>query len=205
MLNFFQPTQLSKFQLSNEISPILLNNGIARQLPDSVMPITAILQAGGENGFTYSDYFAHFKNIANGTLAEWQIAEYPFASLVMAANAMIQMPLRISMLMICPAQTDPDRNYIAKEDILTSLQNQIQTHVSQGGTFTVVTPSFTYTEVLLKQIRDVSHQHDKQVQTVWQWDFEQPLITTTGAQQALGNFLGKAEAGLPTPTTWDKK
>ncbi len=202
--NPLQPTLLTGFQYYNEISPIYLNNGIARVVPDKVISITAILEPRGQTDLLYSAFFAHFQNLPNGTLAEWKIAEYPFASLVMAANAMIQMPLRISMLMICPAQTDKNRNFIAKQSLLTSLKNLIQTHILLGGTFTVVTPSYTYPDVLLLQIRDVSDQNDKQVQTKWQFDFEQPLVTAQGAEKALGIFLNKAEEGLPTPTTWDK-
>jgi hypothetical protein len=194
---------LSQFQLSNEISPIILTGGIANGLPNQAMMITDLTDPGGTNGFEYNDYFAHFKNLPNGTLADWQIAEYPFASLVMAANAMIQMPLKISMQMLCPVQNDPNRDYLAKQSVLTNLQNQIQTHVSLGGTFTVVTPAYTYSDVLLVNIRDTSPPSDKQVQLIWQLDFVQPLITTAGEQQALGNFMTKAANGLPTLPTWN--
>jgi hypothetical protein len=193
---------VSQFQLSNELSPIILQGGLAEELADGVMPITAITEGTGAP-LRYEDYFAHFHNLPNGTLSEWQIAQYPFASLVMAANAVIQMPLKISMIMKCPAQNNPQNNYFAKGSILTILKNQIETHVLMGGTFIVVTPAFTYTDVLLRQIRDVSPPSDKQVQTMWQWDFEQPLLSDEGAQRVLGNMLGKAEAGLPTPTTWN--
>jgi hypothetical protein len=167
------------------------------------MPIIDITEPGGTDGFRYEDYFAHFKNLPNGTLADWQIAEYPFASLVMAANAVVQMPLRISMQMICPVQNALNRNYFSKVTILTTLQNQIQTHILAGGSFIVVTPGYTYNDVLLRNIRDITSHNDKQVQAIWQWDFEQPLITTTGAEQALGNFMSKAERGLPTPPSWN--
>lgn len=195
---------LTQFQLQNEISPIVLMGGLAQQLQDG-MKITDLTEPGGDAstvGYTYDDYFAHFKPVSGGTLAEWGIAEYPFASLIMAANAVIQNPLKISMLMICPAQTDTERNYISKSQRLTNLQNQIQTHISLGGTFIVVTPAFTYDNVLLRSIRDVSPPSDKQVQFIWQWDFEQPLITTSGAQQALGFFASKAQDGLPTLPSW---
>jgi hypothetical protein len=196
---------ISTFQLQNEISPILLQDGIAQGLPDGVMAITDLTEPGGTGGFTYSDYFAIFKNLPNSTLADWQIAEYPFASLVMAANAVIQMPLKISMVMICPIQNEPGRNYFAKTSILTALKTQLQTHVLMGGTFTVVTPAYTYTDLLLRQIRDTSSPSDKQVQFSYQWDFEQPLITESGASQVLGTFAGKVEAGLPTPTSWNQQ
>jgi hypothetical protein len=196
---------LTQFQLSNEISPIVLMHGIAESEPDSALLISDLIETGGTNGFLYNDYFAHFKPVSGGTLADWGIAEYPFASLIMAANAIIQNPLKISMLMICPAQNDANRNYLAKTSILTNLQNQIQTHINLGGYFTVITPAFTYESCLLRNLRDVSPPSEKQVQFVWQWDFEQPLITTAGEQQALGNFANKAQNGYPTLPSWNSQ
>lgn len=194
---------VSTFQLQNEICPIILQDGIAQGLADGVMLITDLTEPGGTGGLSYNDYFAIYRNLPNGTLADWQIAEYPFASLVMAANAVIQMPLRISMLMICPAQTDPNRNYYAKTSVITALKTQLQTHVLMGGTFIVNTPGYTYTDLLLRQIRDVTSPSDKQVQTHFQLDFEQPLITQTGAGQVLGTFNNNVQNGLPTPTSWN--
>ena len=74
-----------------------------------------------------------------------------------------------------------------------------------GGTVTVLTPAYTYTNCLLTNIRDVSTSSDKQVQFLYQWDFTQPLITQQGAQQVLGNLMNKFQNGLPTPTalTWN--
>jgi len=193
---------IAQFQFANEISPILLVNGIALSSPNGVLMISDLIENYQTEGYEYNDYFAHFKPISGGTLTDWGIASYPFASLVMAANAVIQNTLKISMLMWCPAQTDSDRNYPAKSAILTNLQNQIQTHINLGGYFIVVTPAFTYESCLLRTIRDITPPSDKQVQAMWQWDFEQPLITTSGAQQSLGNFAAKAQAGLPTTPSW---
>lgn len=194
---------LQQYQLANEISPIILMQGIALSMPDGALKISDLIENGLDEGFTYDDYFAHFKPLSGGTLTDWGIAEYPFASLVMAANAVIQNALHISMLMYCPAQTDLNRNFPARSPILTNLQNQIQTHINQGGYFTVITPAYTYANCLLRSIRDVSPPSDKQVQFLWQWDFYQPLITTQGEQQALGNFANKAQLGLPTLPSWN--
>jgi hypothetical protein len=196
---------LAQFQLQNEISPIILMGGIAASSPGGVMKISDLIENGLDIGYTYDDYFAHFKPVAGGTLANWGIAEYPFASLVMAANAVIQEANAVSMLMFCPAQTDSGRNFLARSQIITNLQNQIQTHINLGGTFTVVTPAYTYSNCLLRLIRDVSPPSDKQVQYLWQWDFYQPLITTAGAAAALGVFNNKAQLGLPTLPTWNSQ
>jgi len=186
------------FQTAYEISPIILQNGIAQFIPGGLLPITVLTEMFDIPGIEEGQFFAHYKPLPGSTLADWSIAEYPFFSLQMAANAVVQMPLKVSMLMVCPAQNDG--GYLIKQAILTALQTEIQTHISQGGTFTVITPAYTYTNCLLTGIRDVSSAGDKQVQLMYQWDFVQPLITVTGALQVLGSLLQNIGAGNPVPT-----
>lgn len=186
------------FQLAYEVSPIILQNGIAQFIPGGLLPITVLTEMFDIPGIEEGNFFAHYKPLPGSTLADWSVAEYPFFSLQMAANAVVQMPLKVSMLMVCPAQTDG--GYLLKQAILTALQTEIQTHISQGGTFTVITPAYTYTNCLLTSIRDVSSAGDKQVQLMYQWDFVQPLITVTGALQVLGSLLQNISAGNPVPT-----
>jgi len=186
------------FQTAYEISPIILQNGIAQFIPGGLLPITVLTEMFDIPGIEEGQFFAHYKPLPGSTLADWQVAEYPFFNLQMAANAVVQMPLKVSMLMVCPAQNDG--GYLIKQAILTALQTEIQTHISQGGTFTVITPAYTYTNCLLTGIRDVSSAGDKQVQLMYQWDFVQPLITVSGALQVLGNFLSKVGAGNPVST-----
>jgi len=186
------------FQAAYEISPIILQNGIAQFIPGGLLPITVLTEMFDIPGIEEGQFFAHYKPLPGSTLADWQVAEYPFFNLQMAANAVVQMPLKVSMLMVCPAQNDG--GYLIKQAILTALQTEIQTHISQGGTFTVITPAYTYTNCLLTGIRDVSSAGDKQVQLMYQWDFVQPLITVSGALQVLGNFLSKVGAGNPVST-----
>ena len=186
------------FQTAYEISPIILQNGIAQFIPGGLLPITVLTEMFDIPGIEEGQFFAHYKPLPGSTLADWQVAEYPFFNLQMAANAVVQMPLKVSMLMVCPAQNDG--GYLIKQAILTALQTEIQTHISQGGTFTVITPAYTYTNCLLTGIRDVSSAGDKQVQLMYQWDFVQPLITVTGALQVLGSLLQNIGAGNPVPT-----
>ena len=60
-----------------------------------------------------------------------------------AANAVVQQPLKISMQMICPAQNGG--GYILKQAILSALKYILDAHILSGGSFTVITPAFTYT------------------------------------------------------------
>lgn len=183
----------SAFQLAYEYSPILLTGGaLGSFIP---VPITVVTEALDIPGIQNGEFFAHFKPLPGSTLADWQVAEYPFANMTVAANAVVQNPLRISMLMVCPAQTDG--GYILKQAQLTLLQTVIQNHIQAAGTFTVITPAYTYTNCLLTSLRDITNPSDKQVQYMYQWDFVQPLITTSGAASVLGNLMQKVTSGVP--------
>jgi len=198
-------TSLSQtvFSATYEDSPIILQGGIAQNLPLQVLPITLITEVFDVPGITNGQLFAKYKPLSGGTLSKWSVAEYPFSTMQMAANAQVQQPLDISMLMICPAQNNG--GYIFKQAVLTALKLALDTHILSGGSFTVVTPAFTYTNCLLTSLRDVTPTADKQVQYMFQWDFTQPLITAAGAQQVLGNLMNKFQNGLPTPSnlTWN--
>lgn len=189
------------FSVIYEDAPIIFQDGIAQYLPGGILPVTLLTEVFDVPGLINGQLFAKYKPVPGATLADWGIAEYPFASMQVAANAVVQQPLKVSMLMICPAQNNG--GYLFKLAILTALQKAIETHILSGGSFTVITPAFTYFNCLLTSIRDVTPPTDKQVQYLFQWDFTQPLITASGAQQVLGNLMNKAEFGLPTiGDTW---
>ena len=189
----------STFQLAYEISPIILQGGLAQSIPGQLLPITVLTEMFDIPGIENGEFFAHYKPLPGSTLADFQVAEYPFASLQVAANAVIQQPLKISLLMVCPAQTEG--GYILKQAIMTALQTQINTHIIYGGTFTVITPAYTYTNCLLTNLRDVSSPSDKQVQLMYQWDFVQPLISESQFSSVLGGVMNSITQGLPTFTT----
>ena len=175
-------------------APIWLQGGIAQAI-GGYAPLNAVLP-----GMNNLEFIAQYKPLAGSTLAKWQVAEYPFANFATAANAVVQQPLDISMLMVCPAQTGG--GLIIKQAILTALQFGIQKHISTGGTFTVLTPAFAYANCLLTSIRDITPPADKQVQYMYQWDFTQPLITSSQSQSILGTLMNKVSNGLPTTATW---
>jgi len=194
-------TSLAKsvFTAAYEIAPIWLVGGLADYVGGYV-PITLLTEIIDYPGLVNKEFFAHFKPLPGGTLAKWQVAEYPFANFATAANAVVQQPLEISMLMVCPAQTGG--GYLFKQAILTAVQFAIQKHITTGGTFTVITPAFTYANCLLTGIRDITPAGDKQVQYMFQWDFVQPLITTSQSQSVLGTLMDKVSNGLPTTASW---
>jgi hypothetical protein len=179
----------SAFQLAYELSPIFLVNPLI-PIPVPIITLTELLDTPG---FQAKEFFAHFKPLPNSTLEEYQVAQYPFANLTMAANAVLQQPLKISMLMVCPAQNEG--GYILKQAQITALKLGIDTHIQSGGTFTVVTPAYTYTNCLLTSLRDITPPSEKQAQIMYQWDFVQPLVTTSAVSSVLNTVLNSIKNG----------
>lgn len=199
---------LAAFKLSFQVSPIILVNGIANAIPGQMLPIIAITEAlnffdgilsGGEN-INLDSFFANYVVIPGGTMIDQQIGKYPFANQSVAANAVIAQPLRVSLLMICPARTTT-AGYAVKLATMISLKNTIAQHNASGGTYTIITPSVFYTNCVLTGIEDASTGESKQPQNAWRWNFEQPLLTQTqaaSALQALNGTMSRITGGLPS-------
>lgn len=201
------------FKLGYEVSPILFTGGIAQAIPGGMLPIMALTQAAsfingllqGAANISLDNFFAQFVPISGGTLVSNQIGMYPFANQTIAANAVIAQPLNISLKMICPSRQPGDM--LVRLATITALQAAIAKHTAQGGTFTVATPSYIYTNCILTSLRDISPAIDangnKQAQREWQWDFVQPLVTQQQAQTAQNSLMNLISQGLPitgTPT-----
>lgn len=200
---------ISQWRLTYEISPIALVDGIAASMGGKILPIISLIQAQDFNEgilqssqpIDFNDFVGHFEPLPGGTLIDNQIGEYPFANQQIAANAIIAMPLRVSLLMIAPAPTQG--GYFQKLAAFTSLQQSLYQHTLQGGTYIVATPSFVYDTMLLTGLRDVSANDTAQPQTRWQWDFVQPLLTLKQAQAAMNSLLSRTASGLQTfGATW---
>jgi hypothetical protein len=195
------------FKLGYQISPIIMVNGIASQIPGQMLPIVAITEAANftlgllsGNGVPDLDqFFAHWKPLPGTTLISNQVATYPFANQAVAGNAIIAQPLTVSMLMDCPVQASG--GYTTKLATLTVLQQTLLQHNAAGGTYTIATPSQIWTNCLLVSVRDVSGGDSKQVQHTWQFDFVQPLVTLNQAQQVYNSLMNKIAGGLPTSLT----
>lgn len=193
------------YQLTYQISPIMLVNGIATFMPGGMLPIisltesvnfvSGVLSGGGPEDL--DSYFAHFQPMSGGKLISQDIATYPLANQAVAANAAITKPLPISLMMVCPAKGDS--GMLVKIATMQMLKATLENHNSQGGTFIVATPAFFYANCVLLDMTDVSaYGETKQPQVRWQLDFTQPLITLQQAQQAQSAAMSKITAGLPT-------
>lgn len=191
------------FDMTFEISPIILVGGIAGAVPGAAVPILNYLQPGifpslidsGGGDLTLDQFFAHFRPLPGSTLAENLIGEYPFANQTVAANAIIIQPLHVSLLMVCPV--NPPNTYAQKYSIMTALQATLAQHDIMGGLYTVATPSFIYQNCIRLRLVEVSRGESQQPQTTWQWDFRQPLVAVQGVQQTYNNMMGKIAAQTP--------
>ena len=182
------------FRNSYVISPIILTYGIASNVDGGMLPITTLL--GDDGGDDPDNFFAQFQPLPDTTLLENQFGEYPFANQAVAANAVITQPLRISLRMISPVRNPG--GYSDKLSRMTNLKSQLDQHTNSGGTYTVATPSFLFTNCLLISLRDVSGQNDsKQAQTAWQWDFRKPLLSQEDAAAAQNTMMNKISGGVP--------
>lgn len=189
------------FRLSFEISPIILTGGIATNIPGGALPVVAITEAlnfadgllSGGSDLDLDSFFAHFYPLPGSTLSEQKAGEYPFANQATAANAVIAQPLVISMRMICPAKEDA--GYAFKLATMTALKSTIDQHNAMGGTYTIATPSYFYTNCIFLRLADTSAADSKQRQNTYQWDFRRPLLTLQDAQQAQNNLMSQLSAG----------
>lgn len=186
----------TQFASSYELCPIILVGGIAANVQGGKMLITQILQIETSSGGAASQdqAFAHFRPVAGGEIIANEIAHYTFANQAVAANAVIVNPLRFSLLMTCPASTT-NGGWSAKSSIMSNLRASLQQHIAQGGYFIVATPSIQYESALLVGLRDVSSGEGNQPQNIYQWDFEQPLLTQAQAAQTLNSLLSKIDSG----------
>jgi len=197
------------YQLSFQVCPIFFTNGIAGN-NGGMMPVTQILQPGtpapsltglieaavGLGGPSLDQAFAHFRPVPGGTLAKFSPALYPFANQQVAANAIIFEPLTISLRMEIPVNTPGGFQY--KFVTMSALQAALKQHANLGGTYTVATPAFIYSNALLLDVVDVSAPDSAVPQSAFQWNFLLPLVTLQAAQAAQSTFMTNVTNGTPT-------
>ena len=140
--------------------------------------------------------------LPGGKMLNQSVATYPFASQQVAANATVQEPLTLSMLLRAPVKDG--FGYATKPAIWTSIQTALTAHNNAGGTYTIFTPALFYQNGLLLNVSDVTSGGTKQEQVDWQFDFFFPLITQQGAQSAFSTAMQKLQGGQPVTgaPTW---
>lgn len=198
------PAKAQVAQLAYQVCPILLEGGIAAQMPDGILPMLNLLYPSGAanelpwdigdiNGL--DDAFGAFNVLPGGTLISQTIGKYPMANQWVAANAVINEPLTISVIMDAPMRGP--HPWDTKKSIFTSLQAALIQHNNRGGMYIVATPAFNYTHMVMLALTDNSRGNNSLPQNAWRFDFEKPLVTLGDAQTAYNAWLDKAANKLP--------
>lgn len=195
---------LIAYQLSFQVSPIILTGGVASAIPGGMLPIISITEAvnfvggllSGASPTSLDDFFASYRPLPGSTLIDNQIGNYPFANQAVAANAIIAQPLTLSMLMTCPVRQQG--GYATKLATMIALKATLTQHAASGGTYTVATPVCYYDNLILLRVTDVSGDQSKQAQMAFRWDFVQPLLTLAAADAAQNSMMSKLTAGTQT-------
>lgn len=190
---------IAQFTLSYELCPIILTGGIAGV--GGQLPITNILQSdnypdgitGQGDDIDLQDYLAHFTPLPGAALLNLKMGEYTFSNQQTAANAVIFDPTRFSLMMVAPAPGDG--GYTDKLTTYMSLVTTLKQHALMGGLYTVCTPAFVWDNSILLNVHDISANDTVQVQTRWQFDFIQPLVTAADAQPAQNSWMQKSAGG----------
>lgn len=194
------------YKLAFSLSPIILTGGITESFPGFALPIMALTEVvnfplsilSGSEGPSLDRFFANYQILPGSSLIQQDIGRYSFANATIAANAVITQPLTISYLMICPVQNK--LGWLEKLGIISGLKWVFDQHNARGGTYILLTPSYIYTNCVMRGMHDASSQLTKQAQNTYQLDFEKPLLTQSDADSVLGGIANsiKTAAGAVT-------
>jgi hypothetical protein len=193
------------YNLSFQISPIIFEGGIAQSIPGGMLPVLQILGfaqgALTSGGASLSDFPYYFLPVLSGTkVINQSVATYPFANNQVAANATVDEPKPLSLLMVAPVKDTA--GYITKLPMFTALRDSFAQHNAAGGTYTIAMPSYIFTGCIMTGVTDVT-QNSKQQQIEWRIDFLKPLISLSAATQAFSALMKKISDGNKiSSTSW---
>ena len=215
-------------KLAFQVSPIWFTGPPVSSMPNQTLPIiaitdielykqaaTGIVTAIGHGGIgsdanagtttataqiNLDDAFGAFTVLPGGSLAKQEVAQYPFANQMVAGNATIFSPLDVSLIWDTPMRGNDAWN--KRLSVMTQLQAFITYHNNHGGTYTITTPSFIYTNMLLTSLADASRGQNPIPQNAWKFDFTKPLISITDLTAAQNAMMSKITAGLATNGDW---
>jgi len=175
---------MAQYDLAFQISPIILQGGVVATTQGGILPITNLMTTFVDD---QGQPTPRFQPLPGGTLISQAIGMYPFANQQVAANATIQQPLTISLVMTAPVSAQG--GYLSKLPAFTSLQQTLQNHNASGGTYLVATPAFLYSNLVMTAMTDVTSEESRQRQIEWQFDFIAPIVSQAQAQAAQNSLM----------------
>jgi len=194
----------SAYTLAFQVSPIILTGGIVAGLPGAALPVIGLIGqlasfaqgALSSGGLSANDFFAEFLPVPGGNIINNAVGMYPFANQQVAANAIIEQPLNISLQMIAPVKDTG--GYLTKLALFTALRTSFNQHNQAGGTYAVATSAYIYPNCLMTGMTDITGGDTRQQQIEWQIDFIKPVITRQAAIGAFSSLMGKLNGGQQT-------
>lgn len=210
---------LAAWKLAYEVSPLILNGGIATA-SGGALPIISLIEpnligvtvsddivvadytSGNTAAYTpnsLDQVFARFYPAAGSTLLSAAIGTYPYANQGIAANAIIAQPTTLSMMMVCPATGTT--SWGPKQTGITNLVNSLLQHNNLGGSYTVCTPAFIYLNGILTTVQCVDGSPSHQPQHMYRFDFVFPLLSLVQLQQALNGLMNQFDTGTQVTST----
>ena len=195
-------------ELAYQCSPIFLTGGIANETLGGVLPIITFTEAVGfvnnlVSGSGLSDpdnFFASWIPLPGGSLINNAVGQYPFANQTVAANALIANPINVSMMMMCPPRNAG--YYVTKMATISSLQAALYQHNAMGGMYTILTPGYIYTNMIMTGMRDATQDPARAPQSQFMFDFIRPLTQESEMQQVTSTLMSKLSNGTQTGTSW---
>lgn len=186
------------YNLAYQVSPIILTGGVAQSIPGGMLPVLQLLgfAASSLTSGSGGDFPYYFLPVLSGTkVINQSVATYPFANNQVAANATVEEPRPLSLLMVAPVKDAG--GYITKLPMFTALRSSFAQHNASGGTYTVMMPAYIFTGCIMTGVTDVT-QNSKQQQIEWRIDFLQPLVSLAAAKNAFSSLMQKITDGSPT-------
>jgi hypothetical protein len=212
---------LTAWKAYYQVCPIYLTGGIAGSgsgntvsliqllTAASVVPVVGIgpqqpTNLGGALGpqqpqtvVSLDDAFGAFNVLPGGTLLVYTVPKYPLADQTMAANATVREPLTLSLVWETPMRGA--NAFTIKAQTMIQLKGLLDNHCNAGGMFTVFTPSYFYSNLILTALTDTSRAGNPLPQNAWRWDFERPQVVTLDEGQGVqSQLLQKVTGGIPT-------
>lgn len=193
------------YDLTFQVSPIILTGGIASGIIGGMLPISLLLGglaglvqgAISNGGITMRDFPWRFLVQPGTQVISQSIGEYPFANRHVAANATIEQPLNISYKLINPVNNAG--GYLTKLPLFTSLQSSLVAHNSSGGTYTLIMPSLILQNCVMLDMSDATA-GGTQAQIQWIMNFRKPLISVQAGQQAFNGLMNILSQGQQSAT-----
>lgn len=185
----------AQYDLAFQTSPIILKNGIVASVQGGLLPLSTITNVNGEE-------FAKYLPVPGSTLISNAVGMYPFANQIVAANAIIQQPLTLSLRMIAPV--NQAGGYLTKLHAFSALQKTLENHNAAAGLYIVATPAFVYHDLIMTAMTDITDEQMAQKQIEWQIDFIKPLVTRAAAATATNGLMSSLQGGrkIAAPLAW---